>query len=74
MAATVTQPPQAGDAVEVAGHRVGEGVRRGTILEVLGEESRPHYRVAWEDGHETMLYPSADVRVTRKRSRKRATR
>ena len=64
MASTVTQPARAGDVVEVVGHRVGEAVRHGTIAEVLGEPGHVHYRVAWDDGHESMLYPSADVRVT----------
>lgn len=47
----------AGDAVEVSGRRVGDPGRTGEILEVLGEDDHRHYRVRWEDGHETVLYP-----------------
>jgi len=47
----------AGDTVEVSGRRVGDGGRTGEILEVLGTEEHPHYRVRWSDGHETVLYP-----------------
>jgi Ala-tRNA(Pro) deacylase len=46
-----------GDTVEVSGRRVGDHARRGEILEVLGEGDHAHYRVCWEDGHETVLYP-----------------
>jgi Ala-tRNA(Pro) deacylase len=46
-----------GDTVELSGRRVGDHARRGEILEVLGEEDHRHYRVCWEDGHETLLYP-----------------
>jgi Domain of unknown function (DUF1918) len=48
----------AGDRVEVGSRHVGEPGRKGRILEVLGDEQRPHYLVRWEDGHESVLYPS----------------
>jgi len=63
MPSTLTKPARIGDTVEVVGHHVGEARRLGTIVEILGEPARPHYRIAWEDGHETVLYPGADVRV-----------
>lgn len=46
-----------GDTVEVSGRRVGDPGRRGEILAVLDGDERAHYRVRWEDGHETVLYP-----------------
>jgi len=46
-----------GDTVEVSGRRVGDPGRRGEILEVLDGDEHAHYRVRWEDGHETVLYP-----------------
>jgi len=52
-----------GSRVEVVGHAVGETHRTGEILEVLGDPSHPHYRVRWEDGHVSTLFPSSDVRV-----------
>ena len=64
MPGTSTKPVAAGDAVEVTGHKVGDAVRHGRILEVLGDRDHPHYRIAWEDGRESVLYPSSDLRIT----------
>lgn len=65
-----------GDVLVIAGHRVGERERTGEILEVLGEEGHEHYRVRWEDGHESVFYPSSDAIVRhaarRPKSRKEA--
>jgi hypothetical protein len=61
-----------GDIVLVHGHRVGETARKGEILEVLGEPE--HYRVRWEDGRESVFYPSSDTTVqpgTRRRKEPR---
>jgi uncharacterized protein DUF1918 len=52
---------RAGDVVAVTGHRVGETGRTGEILEVIGEPTHEHYRVRWEDGHESIFYPSSDA-------------
>jgi hypothetical protein len=60
---------QSGDVVVVAGHRVGEAERTGTILEVLGEPGHEHFRVRWEDGRETVFYPGSDATIRRSRSR-----
>lgn len=57
----------AGDTIEVTGHRVGDAVRSGEIEEVLGPEEHPHYRVRWEDGHSSLLFPGSDTKITRKR-------
>jgi len=54
---------QAGDVIEIEGHRVGASRRLGEIVEVLGEPEREHYRVRWQDGRETIFYPSNDARV-----------
>jgi Ala-tRNA(Pro) deacylase len=53
----------AGDVVEVAGHRVGETTRRGEILEIMGSPERPHYRVRWHDGHESVFFPGSDSTI-----------
>jgi rRNA processing protein Gar1 len=50
-----------GDLVIVEGHHVGEQRRIGEILEVLGAADHPHYRVRWDDGHESVFYPSSDA-------------
>jgi len=55
--------PQSGDLVEITGHHVGDAPRTGEILEVLGEPDRPHFRVRWEDGQESIFYPSSDAVV-----------
>lgn len=65
----MTNRSRPGDYVEIFGHRVGDAPRRGEILEVLGAEGHPHYRVRWEDGRVSVLYPGADVVVKRRRGR-----
>jgi len=59
-----TQPADVGDLVEVVGHKVGESARHGRIVEILGEPGHVHYRVAWDDGRESVLYPGSDVHFT----------
>ena len=54
---------QTGDIVAVSGHRVGEAERTAEILEVLGEAAHEHYRVRWDDGHESVFYPGSDAGV-----------
>ncbi len=59
-----------GDRVLVESERVGRSAREGEILEVLGGGSDIHYRVRWQDGHESTLFPTAGsvtiIRVTSK--------
>lgn len=62
----VTQEHQAvapHDVIEVAGRRVGDQPRTGEILEVLGTLDHPHYRVRWDDEHESVFYPGGDMRI-----------
>ncbi len=54
-----------GDLIVVDGHRAGEGRRTGRIMEVLRGPGHEHYRVRWEDGHESIVYPSNDTIVKR---------
>ena len=54
---------EVGELIEVHGHRQGEAPRTGEILEVLGTEDHVHYRVRWEDGHESLFYPGSDATV-----------
>lgn len=56
---------QVGDRLVVEGHQVGMGRRAGTVVEVLGAPGARHYRVRWDDGHETVFFPSSDTRVER---------
>lgn len=49
--------------IEVCGRTVGAQSRKGEILEILGAPGHEHYRVRWEDGHESIFYPGSDARV-----------
>ena len=51
-----------GDRVVVHAHRQGQAERDAEILEVLHAD-RPAYRVRWDDGRESILYPGSDVSV-----------
>ena len=69
MARKTAQIVRPGDVVAVAGRHVGDRGRTGEILEVLGDELHPHYRVRWEDGHESILYPGEGTTIHRSSSR-----
>ena len=49
---------RAGDRVILESERTGQAAREGEILEVLGAGEGVHYRVRWEDGHESTFFPS----------------
>lgn len=57
MSATQQTEVGQGDLIEVSGRRVGEPARLGEVLEVLGPPGRHHFRVRWEDEHESIIYP-----------------
>lgn len=57
--------PEVGDLIEITGHSVGDAPRTAQILEVIGGEGHEHFRVRWEDGHESIYFPSSDARITR---------
>ena len=46
-----------GDRVIVESERTGRSAREGEILEVLGTGEAIHYRIRWDDGHESILLP-----------------
>ena len=56
-----------GDWLETRGIH-GEPARLGQILEVLGEQGHEHYRVRWDEQHESIVYPADGVRVIPRRS------
>jgi hypothetical protein len=64
---------QVGDLVLIAGHRLGESRRIAEILQVLGTSENEHYRVRWDDGHESIFTPSNDavIQPARRPRRKR---
>ena len=56
---------KAGDRLLVESDRVGRPSRAGEILEVLTDTAGMHYRVRWDDGHETTFFPGgASVTIT----------
>lgn len=55
---------EAGDRLIVHGHHLGEAERDAEILEVLGDDGDPPFRVRWsEDGHESLFFPGSDASV-----------
>ena len=53
-----------GDHLVVEGTKVGQGRRRGEVLEILQGAGGPRLRVRWDDtAHETVLAPGPDTHV-----------
>jgi hypothetical protein len=55
---TTLTPARPGDTIEVRGIP-GAPTRRGIITEVLGEGAHRHYRVRWDEAHESLFFPGA---------------
>jgi len=66
------KPARTGDKISVAGHAVGVPGKMGEILEVIGEIGHEHFRVRWEDGHESIFFPGDDARIERRSTRRKA--
>jgi hypothetical protein len=61
-----------GDRIVVESERASQPARAGVIEEVLQEEP-PRVRVRWEDGHASILAPSAGVAtITARKTRTKA--
>jgi hypothetical protein len=56
-----------GDWLEARGIH-GEPARRGQIVEILGEPGHEHYKVHWDEQHESIVYPADGVHITHKTS------
>jgi hypothetical protein len=54
---------QAGDWIECRGVH-GQAPRRGEIIEVIGRDAHEHYRVRWDEKHESIVYPADGVIVS----------
>jgi len=52
-----------GDEIVVDPTRPGAPRREGEILDVLESGGVLHYRVRWDDGHESVFFPSSDAHV-----------
>lgn len=62
MSAHSTTDARPGDWLQVSGPPGSPG-RRGQILEVLGAPGHPHFRVRWDEEHESIFYPADGVVV-----------
>jgi hypothetical protein len=49
-----------GDWIETRGVH-GKPSRRGEIVELLGSGDHEHYRVRWDEQHESIVYPADGV-------------
>jgi hypothetical protein len=63
-----------GDRVSVESERVGLSARQGEIVEVLGAGEGLHYRVRWEDGHESTFFPSGGSATIIRKAKKAGSR
>jgi hypothetical protein len=57
-----TSAARIGDCVEVNG-LPGKPGKRGEIVELLGEGEHLHFRVRWDDQHESLLFPTEGATV-----------
>ena len=57
-----------GDEIVVDGVLTGEPKREGEILEISDRGGVVHYRVRWDDGHESLFYPGSTTHVVKLRS------
>lgn len=51
-----------GDWLEAHGVH-GHGVRRGQIVDILGEPDHQHFQVRWNENHESMIFPHDILRI-----------
>ncbi|MFI6939895.1 DUF1918 domain-containing protein [Streptomyces sp. NPDC050418] len=52
-----------GDKLLVHGRTVGQHDRVAEVVEVLGQDGAPPFRVRFEDGHESLMSPGPDTVV-----------
>jgi len=58
----ISTSARAGNWIECRGVH-GQAPRRGEIIEVLGRDDHEHYRVRWDEKHESIVYPADGVIV-----------
>ncbi|KAF5998921.1 DUF1918 domain-containing protein [Streptomyces sp. WAC00263] len=52
-----------GDRLLIHGRTIGQQDRQAEVIEVLGPDGGPPYRVRLADGHETIMSPGPDTVV-----------
>jgi hypothetical protein len=60
-----------GDTIVIESERADATVRKGVIEQVIREQP-PRYQVRWEDGHTSILVPSAGAARIEQKKRPRA--
>lgn len=55
-----------GDQLEARGIHGGTP-RRGEVVEILGDPGHEHYRVRWDESHESIVFPADGVAVIPRR-------
>lgn len=63
---------QVGDQIVVDSDELGHPPRRGEVLEVLGSGESQHYRIRWDDGHESIFFPSTSAHAVHPGARRNA--
>ncbi|GAA2331294.1 DUF1918 domain-containing protein [Saccharopolyspora halophila] len=49
-----------GDRLHVHSRHIDEAEKFGEIVEVLGADGEPPYKVRYNDGHEGLVFPGSD--------------
>jgi Domain of unknown function (DUF1918) len=62
-------PVKVGDEIVVDPTRPGTPRPEGEILDILESGGVVHYRVRWDEGHESVFFPSSDAHVVSLRPR-----
>lgn len=52
-----------GDRLHVHSRAVGKEPQVGEVIEVQGSDGGPPYRVRYDDGHESVVFPGPDCTV-----------
>ena len=52
-----------GDRIIIETASLDRPRRQGEVLEVLGNGETEHYRVRWQDGHESLYFPGPDAHL-----------
>ena len=60
-----TVDARVGDWLEAHGIH-GGAPRRGEVVEVLGSPGHEHYRVRWDEQHESIVYPADGVAIVQR--------
>ena len=55
---------EVGDHIVIESATLDTPRRHGEVIEVIGRADSQHYRVRWQDGHESVFVPGPDARVT----------